>query len=152
MWFASHEAVDLRMCCLRRRTLKLINVWFLSPPTPASGALWKRITRCHSQWPCDYEYYEWPKDNPQLSQLLSQLCDSTMSSRLFHCSNWFLHCVNYVVLFLHQQQILTYYKILIYNFSPTSLSDLKFLQKDLLCLFMCYTIFFFIQIRGAGHW
>ena len=53
--------------------------------------------------------------------------------------------------FLHQQQILTYYKILIYNFSPTSLSDFKFLQKDLLGLFMCYIIFFFIQIRGAGH-
>ena len=74
-------------------------------------------------------------DNPQPSQLFSQLCDST------------LHCVNYVVLFLYQQQILAYYKILIYNFSPTSLSDFKLLQKDLLSLFICYSVFFLIQIR-----
>ena len=30
IWFASREAVDLRMCCLRRRSSKLINMCFLS--------------------------------------------------------------------------------------------------------------------------
>ena len=71
-------------------------------------------------------------DNPQPSQLFSQLCDST------------LHCVNYVVLFLYQQQILAYYKTLIYNFSPTSLSDFKLLQKDL-CVYLCVILFSFLS-------
>ena len=95
-----------------------------------------------------------PVDSPQASQFLCQLCDSTMSACLLkrHFSNRFLHCINFTIHFLHQQQIFTHCKMLLCNFffPPTSLSDFKFLQKDFLCLFVCCTIFL-IQIRGAGH-
>ena len=43
---ASHEEGNLEMCCLRRRTLKLLNMLFLS--FSPSGALQKEIARYYS--------------------------------------------------------------------------------------------------------
>ena len=45
------------MCCLRRRTLKLLNMLFLS--FSPSGVLQKERARYHSQWPCGYECFQW---------------------------------------------------------------------------------------------
>ena len=45
------------MCCLRRRTLKLLNMLFLS--FSPSGILQKERARYHSQWPCGYECFQW---------------------------------------------------------------------------------------------
>ena len=57
-------------------------------------------------------------DSPQPSQFLCQLCDSTMSACLLkrHFSNRFLHCINFTIHFLHQQQIFTHCKMLLCNF------------------------------------
>ena len=59
-----------------------------------------------------------PVDSPQPSQFLCQLCDSTMSACLLkrHFSNRFLHCINFTIHFLHQQQIFTHRKMLLCNF------------------------------------
>ena len=45
------------MCCLRRRTLKLLNMLFLS--FSPSGELQKEIAKYYSQWPCGYECFQW---------------------------------------------------------------------------------------------
>ena len=44
---ASHEEGNLEMCCLRRRTLKLLNLLFLS--FSPSGVLQKEMARYYSQ-------------------------------------------------------------------------------------------------------
>jgi hypothetical protein len=44
---ASHEEGNLEMCCLRRRTLKLLNMLFLS--FSPSGVLQKEIAKYYSQ-------------------------------------------------------------------------------------------------------
>ena len=44
---ASHEEGNLKMCCLRRRTLKLLNLLFLS--FSPSGVLQKEMARYYSQ-------------------------------------------------------------------------------------------------------
>ena len=54
---ASHEEGNLEMCCLRRRTLKLLNMLFLS--FSPSGILQKETARCYPQWPCGYECFQW---------------------------------------------------------------------------------------------
>ena len=79
---ASHEEGNLEMCCLRRRTLKLLNMLFLS--FSPSGILQKETARCYPQWPCGYECFQWTALN------LNNFCVNTVILPWVHvCSKGF---------------------------------------------------------------
>ena len=86
-----------------------------------------------------------PVDSLQPSQFLCQLCDSTMSACLLkrHFSNRFLHCINFTIHFLHQQQIFTHCKMLLCNFffSSNLTQWFQVLAKGFL-MFICMLYYF----------
>ena len=142
---ASHEEGNLEMCCLRRRTLKLLNMLFLS--FSPSGVLQKEIARYYSQWPCGYKCFQ------RTALSLNNFCVNTLIlpgvrvySKGFFPIGFALHKL-YSTFFMPATNIYTLQDVC----SPTSLNDFKLLKMDLLCLFKCYITHFLIQIRGAGH-
>ena len=133
------------MCCLRRRTLKLLNMLFLS--FSPSGVLQKEIARYYSQWPCGYKCFQ------RTALSLNNFCVNTLIlpgvrvySKGFFPIGFALHKL-YSTFFMPATNIYTLQDVC----SPTSLNDFKLLKMDLLCLFKCYITRFLIQIRGAGH-
>ena len=109
---ASHEEGNLEMCCLRRRTLKLLNMLFLS--FSPSGILQKETARCYPQWPCGYECFQWTALN------LNNFCVNTVILPWVHvCSKGFfpigfaLHKL-YSTFFLIPATNIYRYKILIW--------------------------------------
>ena len=142
---ASHEEGNLEMCCLRRRTLKLLNMLFMS--FSPSGILQKDTARCYPQWPCCYECFQWT------ALSFHNFCVDTVIlpwvhvySKGFFPIGFALHKL-YSTCFTPAANIYTLQNVS----SPSSLNDFKLLKKNLLCLLKCYITFFLIQIRGAGH-
>ena len=142
---ASHEEGNLEMCCLRRRTLKLLNMLFLS--FSPSGVLQKERARYDSQWPCGYECFQWTAlslHNFWVNTVILPWVH--VYSKGFFPIGFARHKLNSTC-FTPATNIYTLQHVS----SPTSLSDFKLLKKDLLCLLKCCITFFLIQIRGAGH-
>ena len=142
---ASHEEGNLEMCCLKRRTLKLLNMLFLS--FSPSGVLQKEIAKYFSQWPCGYECFQWTAlslYNFWVNTVILPWVD--VYSKGLSPIGFALHKL-YSTCFTPATNIYTLQNVS----SPTSLSDFKLLKKNLLCLLKCYITFFLIQIRGAGH-
>ena len=142
---ASHEEGNLEMCCLRRSTLKILNMLILS--FSPSGVLQKEIARYYSQWPCGYKCFQ------RTALSLNNFCVNTLIlpgvrvySKGFFPIGFALHKL-YSTFFMPATNIYTLQDVC----SPTSLNDFKLLKMDLLCLFKCYITHFLIQIRGAGH-
>ena len=141
----SHEEGNLEMCCLRRRTLKLLNMLFLS--FSPSGVLQKEIARCYSQWPCCYECFQWTAlslNNFWINTVI--LPWVYVYYKGFFPIGFAPHKL-YSAFFTPATNIFTLQDVS----SPTSLIDFKLLNKDLLCLFKCYITCFLIQIKRAGH-
>ena len=142
---ASHEEGNLEMCCPKRRTLKLLNMLFLS--FSPSGVLQKEIAKYYSQWRCGYECFQWTAlslHNFWVNTVILPWVH--VYSKGFFPIGFALHKL-YSTCFTPATNIYTLQNVS----SPTSLNDFKLLKKDLLYLLKCYITFFLIQIRGAGH-
>ena len=96
-------------------------------------------------------FWIFPVDSPHPQQFLSQCSVSTMSSCLIqsHFSNRFLHCINYIIHFLHQQQIFTYSKLLIYNFFLQLHSVISSSWKVIYYVYLYVTLFSFLSKSGV---
>ena len=142
---ASHEEGNLEMCCLRRRTLKLLNMLFLS--FSPSGELQKEIAKYYSQWPCGYECFQWTAlslHNFWVNTVILPWVH--VYSKGFFPIGFALHKLYSTFFFYTSNKYLHITKC---EFS--NLNDFNLLKKDLWCLFKCYITCFLIQIRGAGH-
>ena len=142
---ASHLEGNLEMCCLRRSTLKLLNMLFLS--FSPSGVLQKEIAKYYSQWRCGYECFQWTAlslHNFWVNTVILPWVH--VYSKGFFPIGFALHKL-YSTCFTPATNIYTLQNVS----SPPSLNDFKLLKKDLLCLLKCYITFFLIHIRGAGH-
>ena len=142
---ASHEEGNLEMCCLRRSTLKLLNMLFLS--FSPSGVLQKEIAKYYSKWRCGYECFQWTDLSLYNFWVNTVILPWVhVYSKGFFPIGFALHKL-YSTCFTPATNIYTLQNVS----SPPSLNDFKLLKKDLLCLLKCYITFFLIQIRGAGH-
>ena len=133
MLFASCEEVDLEMCCRRRRTLKLLNMLFLS--FPLLRYTLKEIARYYS---CGYECFQWTALSLNNFESTPWFYHEFMSTpKAFFQQVFALHKL-YCTFFYTSYKYLHITRCLFFSiiFSPTSLSDSKLLQKDLLSLFM----------------
>ena len=120
---ASHEEGNLEMCCLRRRTLKLLNMLFLS--FSPSGILQKETARCYPQWPCGYECFQWTALNLNKFWVNTVILPWVrVYSEGFFPIGFALHKL-YSTSFTPAKNIYTLKNVS----SPTSLSDFKLLKK-----------------------
>ena len=132
------------MCCLRRRTLKLLNMLFMS--FSPSGILQKETARCYTQWPCCYECFQWT------ALSLHNFCVDTVILPWVHVYSKGFFPIGFALHKLYSTFFYTSNKYLhITKCEFSNLNDFKLLKKDLLCLFKCYITCFLIQIRGSGH-
>jgi len=143
---AAHEEGNLEMFCLRRRTLKLLHMLFLS--FFPSGVLQKETARYHSQWPCGYECFQWT------ALSLHNFWVNTVILPWGHVYSKGLFPIGFALHKLYSTFFFFYTSnkyLHITKWEISNLSDFNLLKKELWCLFKCYITCFLIQIRGAGH-